>query len=152
MAAAIPHSLCGSRISDSALALFFLVLLASTSSCNIAQHVTQRFDEATAAVERFHQRLDSEQYAAIYMDTNDTFRKATSEAEFTQLLSAIHRKLGATQSKQSAGWNVKTTSTTVVYRTKFAEGDATEQFRWRMDEGKAWLEYYNINSNALIVK
>jgi hypothetical protein len=145
-------SLFGSRSSDSVLGVLLLVLVASTSSCNIAQHVTQQFNDATAAVERFHQRLDSEQYAAIYLDTDDTFRKATSEKEFTQLLSAIHRKLGPTQSKQSAGWNVTTTSTTVVYRTKFAEGEATEQFRWRMDNGKAWLVYYNINSNALIVK
>jgi hypothetical protein len=145
-------SLFGSRSSDSVLGVLLLVLVASTSSCNIAQHVTQQFNDATAAVERFHQRLDSEQYAAIYLDTDDTFRKATSEKEFTQFLSAIHRKLGPTQSKQSAGWNVTTTSTTVVYRTKFAEGEATEQFRWRMDNGKAWLVYYNINSNALIVK
>jgi hypothetical protein len=145
-------SLFGSRSSDSVLGVLLLVLVASTSSCNIAQHVTQQFNDATAAVERCHQRLDSEQYAAIYLDTDDTFRKATSEKEFTQLLSAIHRKLGPTQSKQSAGWNVTTTSTTVVYRTKFAEGEATEQFRWRMDNGKAWLVYYNINSNALIVK
>jgi hypothetical protein len=145
-------SLFGSRSSDSVLGVLLLVLVASTSSCNIAQHVTQQFNDATAAVERFHQRLDSEQYAAIYLDTDDTFRKATSEKEFTQLLSAIHRKLGATQSKQSAGWNVTTTSTSVVYRTKFAEGEATEQFRWRMDNGKAWLLSYNINSNALIVK
>jgi hypothetical protein len=145
-------SLFGSRSSDSVLGVLLLVLVASTSSCNIAQHVTQQFNDATAAVERFHQRLDSEQYAAIYLDTDDAFRKVTSEKEFTQLLSAIHRKLGATQSKQSAGWNVTTTSTSVVYRTKFAEGEATEQFRWRMDNGKAWLVYYNINSNALIVK
>ena len=145
-------SLFGSRSSDSVLGVLLLVLVASTSSCNIAQHVTQQFNDAPAAVERFHQRLDSEQYAAIYLDTDDTFRKATSEKEFTQHLSAIHRKLGATQSKQSAGWNVTTTSTAVVYRTKFAEGEATEQFRWRMDNGKAWLVYYNINSNALIVK
>ena len=145
-------SLFGSRSSDSVLGVLLLVLVASTSSCNIAQHVTQQCNDATAAVERFHQRLDSEQYAAIYLDTDDTFRKATSEKEFTQLLSAIHRKLGPTQSKQSAGWNVTTTSTSVVYRTKFAEGEATEQFRWRMDNGKAWLLSYNINSNALIVK
>jgi|CZKS01.1.fsa_nt_gi hypothetical protein len=145
-------SLFGSRSSDSVLGVLLLVLVASTSSCNIAQHVTQQFNDATAAVERFHQRLDSEQYAAIYLDTDDAFRKVTSEKEFTQLLSAIHRKLGATQSKQSAGWNVTTTSTSVVYRTKFAEGEATEQFRWRMDNGKAWLLSYNINSNALIVK
>jgi len=145
-------SLFGSRSSDSVLGVLLLVLVASTSSCNIAQHVTQQFNDATAAVERFHQRLDSEQYAAIYLDTDDTFRKATSEKEFTQLLSAIHRKLGATQSKQSAGWNVTATSTAVVYRTKFAEGEATEQFRWRLNNGKAWLLSYNINSNALIVK
>ncbi len=128
--------------------VLFIALLAAAFSCKITPHI----DEAKAAVERFHQRLDAEQYSAIYSETDDSFRRVTSQADFINLLSAIHRKLGRERSKQVTGWAASTSFTTIVFHTKFADGDAVERFKWRMINGKAWLTYYNINSNALVVK
>ena len=128
--------------------IFLAMLTALTVGCR----VSPRVEEAKSAIERFHRRLDSEQYAAIYSDTDDAFRASTSEKEFTDLLSAIHRKLGRTQSVKVDGWTVNASRAAVVCHTKFAEGVATERFRWRFDDKRTWLIYYNINSNALIVK
>lgn len=114
--------------------------------------VSPRVNEAEAAVQTFHQRLNSEQYSTIYLNTDETFRRTTSEVEFNQLLSAIHRKLGDTQVGDVQGWTVSPTIAAIVYRTKFAGGTATERFRWRIGDGKAWLVYYKIDSNALVIK
>lgn len=113
------------------------------------------FDKAEAAVTRFHMELDGGQYAGIYAETADDFKKATAQADFTRLLEAVHRKLGATKSSERVNWkmNYGTGGETIAlfYKTSFTGGDAQEAFVYRMDGDKAELYGYNINSNALIV-
>jgi len=67
---------------------------------------------------------------------------------------AIHRKLGDAGEWSLQGWNVNvTTSGTIVRlecKTKFARGEATESFVWRVRGESASLMGYHINSVALI--
>jgi hypothetical protein len=108
-------------------------------------------------VTRFHAQLDSEQYAALYAASDDGFRRVTNEPDFTKLLEAIHRKLGTVQQSDLRNtmfaWHTGQGSTiTLIYRTKFAAGNATEKFVWHVTSGAATLYGYNIESNDLITR
>ncbi|MFN7924915.1 MAG: DUF4019 domain-containing protein [Bryobacteraceae bacterium] len=131
-------------------ALFFAALLCL--SCNL----TERVAEAKKGVERFHERLNSEQYSVIYAGADSMFRQQSSEKDFTAIVSAVHRKLGLVKQAEPGGWHVNTnangTFVSLSYKTKFAEGDAVESFVWRVSGSEAKLVGYNINSAALITK
>jgi len=109
-----------------------------------------------AAVAKFHQQLDAEQYDQIYVEADPALRQASPQREFLALMGAIHRKLGKIQDATGQSFNVNwTTSGTQVrmtYKTKFAGGDADETFVWHVVAEKPLLLNYNINSNALIIK
>jgi hypothetical protein len=68
----------------------------------------------------------------------------------------VHRKLGVVASSDRQTWNVNYNTSgsyvTLTYRTKYAEGEATEQFVYRLESDKALLSGYHISSNALILK
>jgi hypothetical protein len=134
----------------SVTALGGMLLLAA--SCN----VRQRTDEAKKAVNLFHERLDSEDYAPILAAEDQIFRRRTSDDEFRAILSAVHRKLGTVTKSNLTSWRVNAntngTFVTLVYGTAFRDGDATETFGWRVSGGKCQLVSYNISSNALITK
>ena len=115
------------------------------ASCSLTQHV----DAAKAAVKHFHEQLDSGQFAVIYAETDPQFKSATSEQQFTDLLAAIHRKLGKVTSAEVAGWKVNTNTNgafvALTYTTHFGAEQATEKFDWR-------LVGYRIESAALVTK
>jgi len=111
---------------------------------------------ADAAVKLFHTQLGSEQIHEIYIGTSDEFRKASTEAQFTEFLSAVKRKLGSVKSSTPMGWRVNYvpmgTIVNLEYQTEFDDGPATESFSWRIKGKHAELMGYNINSAALITK
>ncbi|TME63808.1 MAG: DUF4019 domain-containing protein [Chloroflexi bacterium] len=115
--------------------------------------------EAETGVASFHGMLDAEQYADIYSGTDDLFKNATSETQFTEILKAVHRKLGvvvstaqtSVYSRDQAGTNAGS-YISLTYKTEFAEGPATESFNWRVVDGKVHLAGYNIQSSLLITR
>ena len=115
--------------------------------------------DAETAVQTFHQMLDAERYAEIYGQTDEIFKNATAEAQFTEILQAVHRKLGVVRSsaqttfysRDQAGTNPGS-YISLTYKTEFAEGPATESFNWRVVDGKVHLAGYNINSTLLITR
>jgi hypothetical protein len=115
-------------------------------------------DKATAeaAVVTFHQRFERSDFAGIYADSHPELKKAKPEKEFVALLDSIHRKLGPLVDSQQAQWRVNRhnadTNISLVYKTKFTEGDSVESFVYRMDGAKARLLSYKVNSNALVLK
>jgi hypothetical protein len=85
------------------------------------------------------------------------FAKLATEADFTAFLQAVHRKLGQVKESHLLGRNDNWTSgvgtlVTLVYDTKFAGGIGTEQFVWRIRDGRPLLFGYHLNSNAMITK
>jgi hypothetical protein len=132
---------------------FLPILLAlAGSGCNPVKSNAA----AESAVADFHQKLDAGDFKTIYDTADQGFKKAAPEKDFVALLEAIHRKLGNVQSTNRQGWNINSynfqTYVELTYQTKFAEGDGTEKFRYRIEKGRALLLYYNINSTALITK
>lgn len=108
-------------------------------------------------VGQFHAQLDTEQYAAIYAACDDKFHRATSELDFVKLLETIHRKLGSVQASSLRNTGIawfagQGATVTLVYDTKFSEGNASERFVWHIRNESAALYSYNINSNDLITK
>ena len=111
---------------------------------------------AERAVTDFHSKLDAGDFKTIYDGAHADLKQSSTSKDFTILLEAIHRKLGTVQKSEAAGWNVSSvnlqTNVTLTYKTKFAEGDGTETFVYRVNRGSALLCGYNINSTALITK
>lgn len=134
--------------------IFILVaaLMLAICGCNISADTSA----AEQAVPRFHALLDAARYAEIYEKSSDDLKKATSQKDLLALLEAVHRKLGKTKSSEQQGWKVNHTSSgsfvILNYKTSYAEGDATEQFVFRLEDKVALLAGYHINSNALILK
>jgi hypothetical protein len=110
---------------------------------------------AEDAVPKFHEMLDAGQFDAIYDGASDEFKRAATKQDFVALLAAVHRKLGASRSSSEKGWNVNYHTSgsfvTLNYATTYAQGEAHEQFVYRLESGQALLVGYNINSNALIL-
>ena len=80
--------------------------------------------------------------------------------EFTEFLTAVHRKLGLVTSTTNKGWEVNTNlsidagSRTVVVmeqETRFDHGTGLETFSFFIEDGKALLVGYQINSRDLII-
>jgi uncharacterized protein YcfL len=136
------------RFCLSVLAVFFL-----SAGCGS----TQNIELAKDAVEQFHTQLDTEQYKAVYTAADDKFHSSITEADFSNLLEAIHRKLGMVQKSDLRNTRLywypgQGSSVTLVYSTTFTAGKGVESFVWRMNNNRAALYSYYINSNDLIVK
>ena len=112
--------------------------------------------DAERAVVDFHRLLDAGSFSRIYAASHAEFKKASAEKDFVALLEAIQRKLGPVVSSAALGWNIKRfnldLNVHLGYKTNFAHGEADESFLYRIDNSKASLLAYNINSLALMTK
>jgi Protein of unknown function (DUF4019) len=111
---------------------------------------------AEQAVSSFHERLNAGQFAEIYELSSDELKKASTQSDFVALLDAVHRKLGDAKSGVDQAWNVNYhtsgTFVTLTYKTVYGEGEAAEQFVFRMQGDSATLAGYHISANALVFK
>lgn len=132
--------------------VIFIVATLALESCNPIKDTRL----ADAAVAEFHKKLDRGAFGEIYSGTNEEFKAATKEQDFVSLLEAVHRKLGSIQSSERFTWRINSfnlkTNITLVYKTKFQNGEATETFVWRAEKDGVKLLGYNISSLALITK
>src|SRR5579863_1299541 len=111
---------------------------------------------AEQAVSSFHELLDAGRFAEIYERSSEELRKESTQSGFVALLDAVHHKLGNTRSAVNQAWNVNYhvsgTFITLTYKTVYSEGDAAEQFVFRMEGHSPALAGYHIRANALVVK
>ncbi len=119
-------------------------------ACSASQDISL----AQAAATHFHEMVSAGQFAQIYEQADDSFKKTTTAEQLARFLSTIDRKLGAVKTSASNGWNVNYntsgTSVTLRYQTQFEHGTAAETFVYRFADGKSLLAGYNITSNDLI--
>lgn len=122
------------------------------SGCSMKADV----QKANTSVTRFHTQLDGQDYASIYNEADSRFRGASKLDDFLALMKAVHSKLGnvqsSTQQTYFVNYNTSGSTIRIVYATKFAGGDAREEFIWAKSGDKVQLLSYNINSNVLITK
>jgi hypothetical protein len=111
---------------------------------------------AEQAISDFHRQFNEQKFGDIYGGSHADFKAATTEKQFNDLLSAVHRKLGTVKISNTKTWNVATFNMTtrimMVQDTDFDQGKGAENFAFRINGDKAVLLGYNINSSDLITK
>ena len=131
---------------------FIAALLVVVSSCSL----TKGKEIGEHAVVQFHNQFNAGQFREIYAQSDEGFRKATSEADTLALFEAVRRKLGTVKNSNQTGWHVNATSAgtmvTLAYEVEFSEGKGAEQFVFHINSDKALLFNYNVNSPLLITK
>jgi hypothetical protein len=129
-----------------------MVLCAFLSGCS----APEKIKDAGPAVDAFHRQLDAGAFQAIWKDGDDILRQNASEAQFGQLLSAVHKKLGKVVRSERAGWNVNYgtggTIVTVTMNTTFERGTGTETLMFHAQGERLDLAGYAISSNDMMLK
>jgi len=129
-----------------------VALLVVVNSCSL----TKGKEVGEHAVGQFHNQFNAGQYHEIYAQSDEGFRKATSEADTLALFEAVRRKLGPVKNSNQTRWHVSATTAgtmvTLAYDVEFSEGKGTEQFVFHINGDKASLFNYNVNSPLLITK
>jgi len=111
---------------------------------------------AEAAVQSFHQRLNSAQYREIFSDADAGFTEGKTEEDLLKFLQTIHSRFGDAGNSDFSGISVNVrangTFTTVQCKTTFAQGSALETFTW-IRAGKMLRLYgYDIRSKASLTR
>lgn len=110
---------------------------------------------AQQAVTDFHSAFAEAKFTDIYTASHVKFKKATTEKDWLEFISAVHRKLGkptqTTQVRFNQNTHNLTTTVVLVQNTTFEHGSGSETFSFHMDGEKALLVGYNINSKDLIL-
>jgi hypothetical protein len=111
---------------------------------------------AEPAVEKFRQQMSAGRFEEAYDATGADFKQATTRENGIALFAAVDRKLGKLQHAEKISWNVRTHNLTtlavLVYNSRYAEGEATETFTVKVDDGKGEIIGYNIQSLAMMIK
>ena len=135
------------RIMSSVIACCVLFLLAACSS-------GEDIASAEQELPRFRELMAAAEFSKIFEESSPELKQAISEQDFVKFLESVHRKLGTVRGSERSGWrvNVGTSGTFVSlgYKTGFEHGDGTEQFIFRVSDGKAALAGYRIDSMALV--
>jgi hypothetical protein len=134
--------------------LFVLVAaFASLAGCGDTLKGTE-YAEATVA--KFREQMKAGQFEQIYDSTGADFKAATSREIGVALFAAVDRKLGAFKRAKQVNWSVKThnlvTMAVLVYDSEYSEGNATETFTVKVDDGKGELVGYNIQSLQMLIR
>jgi hypothetical protein len=127
--------------------------MAALAGCGDTVH---GIEYAEPAVEKFRQQMRAGQFDQVYEGTGAEFREATSRENGIALFAAVDRKLGKLQHAEKVTWNINTRNMTtlvvLVYKSRYAEGEATETFTIEVDDGKGRIIGYNIQSLAMMIK
>jgi hypothetical protein len=134
--------------------LFVLVAaFASLAGCGDTLKGTE-YAEATVA--KFREQMKAGQFEQIYDSTGADFKAATSREIGVALFAAVDRKLGAFKRAKQVNWSVKTHNlvkmAVLVYDSEYSEGNATETFTVKVDDGKGELVGYNIQSLQMLIR
>jgi hypothetical protein len=109
---------------------------------------------AEQEVPRFRALMKAGAFHSIYENAAEELKQATSEKDLVELLAAVTRKLGKLQHTSQENWgiNYHTSGTfvTLVYMSTYQNGQAGEQFLYRIKDGSARLAGYHINSMHLL--
>jgi hypothetical protein len=132
-------------------AFFGVLLLGFLIGCSPGKDVPI----AEKAIDQFHERLNAGDLDAVYETSGNQMKTAATKDFLSQFLAAVHRKLGNFQSGKTAGWNDQVMTgghtLTINYSAEYERGSASESFTFSIENDRATLEGYHINSNALIV-
>lgn len=111
-------------------------------------------EAAEKGVVSFHQDMDAGKYVEIYDASTSDLTSTISREDFAKLLDAFHRKLGPFRSGKTISWNVNFGTggnyVTLQREAQFGRGPGTEEFVFKVEDDRAKLAGYHVNSNLLI--
>ena len=109
---------------------------------------------AESGVVSFHRAMNAGQYANIYEASAPEMKSAASRDDFVKFMTGLQGKLGAFKSGKTTGWNVNVGTgghmVTLTREAQFERGPGTEQFVFRVQDNRAVLVGYHVNSNLLV--
>ena len=106
-------------------------------------------DDKSAVEEQvaaFHHGYDAQQFDALYEGASPVLKKITPKAQFVDFLTEVHRRLGPVKSANQTSWNVNYdgagSQATLIYRTTYAHGTATETFQYETGKNPRLEGYF----------
>ncbi len=109
-----------------------------------------RVESAEAAVNKFHQRYNAQDYSAMYDEAGSAFRASASKTKFTDYEANVRAKLGAFESSQIGNYNLlyllKGPQVRLDYNSQFAKGRAVESFEVDFEDDKPVINAYRIDT------
>lgn len=125
-----------------------LTAVAALAACSMGQDMSA----ADSAVADFHAKMNAGQFKAITDASGPEIK--TGSADFTQLIAAVHTKLGTFRSTSRRGFNDNINNGdhtfTASYASVYSTGPATENFVYRLSGGKPVLIGYHVELAALL--
>lgn len=129
------------------LAIFLALALAGCSSGDSTA-------TAEAGVSAFHESFNASDLAGIYDRSDKVMKDAAPRDQFLKLMTVFRTRLGAFRSGKTIGWNDNYGTAghivTLNRSAQFEKGDGQEQFLFRINDKKASLVGYHVNSDALL--
>ena len=131
-----------------------LLILPCLALCLLGCSASEDMSKAEAAVVHFHQQLDAGQYQAIYQSAAEEFKDSGDQARLVGFLEGVHGKLGRYKSGRRVNWRINYGTAgemvTLDYHTEFENGQADEDFVFRIDGDTPLLVGYHVASNAFV--
>jgi len=122
----------------------------------IASSCARAREAADAASLEFRMRISRSAYDEIVESAAPEFQAATTASDFAKAMESLKERLGAWQSSEEPAWKVlagiRAQTVTLVYNSHFERGTATEEFVWRMRQGRPALAGYHVKSSAQIAQ
>jgi hypothetical protein len=113
----------------------------------------QDFQKAERATDEFHMQFAKGNYGEIYDASDSAIKTSATREQMIGMLQRINRKLGPCGDPNRQGFNVNYHTSgrfvTMPYTRKCANGQLTENFIWRIQDGKPILYSYRFNSSVL---
>lgn len=138
--------------------LFAFRFLCFITFCMALVGCSMSDDYAAAEIEvpGFHVMFNDRKFDEIYEAAGMDLKEAVSKKDFTAFLAGAHGKLGVTMSSKllnkSVNYHTSGTFVTLVYSTQYEKGEATEQFKYKLDGEQASLYGYHVNSNVFVIQ
>lgn len=133
--------------------LALLLAVVSLSSC---KEMTESKDKSEHAVADFHQQFNQQKFKEIHAAGNAEFKAAEPEADFVELLTAMHRKLGRHVKTARDNWRFSSingkTTVTITQHNEFEHGKGVETFVFTVSGGTCVLQSYHIESWDMMIK
>ena len=131
-------------------AVIVVVIPLIASSCARAR------EAADAASLEFRMRISRGAYDEIVRSADPEFQTATTASDFAKAMESLKERLGAWQSSEEPAWKVlagtRAQTVTLIYNSHFERGTATEEFVWRVRQGRPSLAGYHVKSSAQIAQ
>ena len=122
----------------------------------VASSCARAREAAEAASQEFRMRIASGAYGEIVRSATPAFRNATTEADFAKAMEGVKGRFGVWQSSEEPTWKVLAAfggqTVTLVYNSQFERGMVTEEFVWRVRQGRPELAGYHVKSYALVAQ